>query len=151
MLLSGTQPAVAQTSDSSDTATLGQPSGYPSILKDNPHMVVVQDDAVLRLMQEKIAGIVHGTVEMPGFRVQVYSSNRQAVAKAEALKVKERIEGSVSLPVYVISAPPFIKVRVGDFRTQQDAADCKQELIQLFPDLVGDTYVVRDEHIIVKQ
>ena len=123
----------------------------PAILEEMQNARIVQDEAVTRLLQEKIAGVVHGTIEVPGFRVQVYSSNRPAVAKTEAVKLKERLEGSISMPVYVISAPPFIKVRVGDFRTQEEAASFKSELMEVFPDLVGDTYVVRDEHIKVKQ
>ena len=139
--------AAAQTDD---TAVRQAELPAPAILEDMKNARIVQDKAVTRLMQEKIAGVVHGTTEMPGFRVQVYSSNRPAIAKTEAIKLKERLEGSISTPVYVISAPPFIKVRVGDFRTQEEAAEFKSELIGLFPDLVGDTYVVRDEHIKVK-
>ena len=140
--------AAAQT----DTPAAGQAElPAPAILEEMQNARIVQDEAVTRLLQEKIAGVVHGTIEIPGFRVQVYSSNRPAVAKTEAVKLKERIEGSISTPVYVISAPPFIKVRVGDFRTQEEAASFKSELMEVFPDLVGDTYVVRDEHIKVKQ
>ena len=140
--------AAAQT----DTPAAGQAElPAPAILEEMQNARIVQDEAVTRLLQEKIAGVVPGTIEVPGFRVQVYSSNRPAVAKTEAVKLKERIEGSISTPVYVISAPPFIKVRVGDFRTQEEAASFKSELMEVFPDLVGDTYVVRDEHIKVKQ
>ena len=141
--------AGAQTQDS--TAVRQGELPAPAILQDMHNARIVQDEAVTRLLQEKIAGVVHGTTEMPGFRVQVYSSNRPAIAKSEAIKLKERLEGSISLPVYVISTPPFIKVRVGDFHTQEEAAACKGELMEVFPDLVGDTYVVRDEHIKVKQ
>jgi hypothetical protein len=101
-------------------------------------------------MQEKIAGVERGVCEMPGFRVQVYSSNRQGVAKTEAMQVQEKFEQAVTQPVYIISTPPFIKVRIGDFRTQEQAMTFKQELLLLFPDMAGEIYVVRDEHIKVK-
>ena len=81
---------------------------YPAILQDMQNAHIVQDSSVTRLMQEKIAGVVHGTKEMAGFRVQVYSSNRPAVAKSEAIKVKERLEESITTPIYIISAPPFM-------------------------------------------
>ena len=118
---------------------------YPAILSDMPEGTVVQDSAVLQLMQEKIAGVVRGVVEMPGYRVQVYSSNRPAIAKSEAIKMEERLKAEIDATVYIVSSPPFIKVRIGDFITKQEALDFKNEFIQKFPDLTGDTYVVRDD------
>ena len=134
---------MAQTKTSAANDTLP----YPAILREMENARVVQDQTVTRLVQEKIAGVEHGVKEISGFRVQIYSSNQPGVAKTEAVKLKERIESSSNIAVYVISAPPFIKVRVGDFRTQQEAADYKTEFVQQYPDLVGDTYVVRDDHI----
>jgi hypothetical protein len=121
------------------------PLPQPPILADMPKGTVVQDSAVTVLMQEKIAGIVRGVVEMPGYRVQVYSSNRPAQAKQEAIKMEERLRQETDAAIYIVSAPPFIKVRLGDFRTHQEATDFKNAFIEQFPDLKGDTYVVRDD------
>jgi hypothetical protein len=36
-------------------------------------------------------------------------------------------------------------VRIGDFRTYDEAKEYKKEFVQIFPDLIGDTYIVRDK------
>lgn len=138
----------AQTTASDSIAS---PLPYPAILTDMTHVRLVQDSALTLLMQEKIEGVVHGTVEMPGFRVQIYSSNEHGLAKNEALQVKEQVEQVITQPVYILSNPPFIKVRIGDFLTQEEAMAFKQELLQHFPERAGEIYVVRDEHIRVRR
>ena len=100
---------------------------YPAILSDMLNVQVVQDSSITLLMQEKIAGITH--------------SEKEGTA---------RLKESINQPIYIVTSPPFIKVRIGDFRTQEEALNFKNELIELFPDLVGDTYIVRDEHIKIR-
>lgn len=123
---------------------------YPQIFNDMPNVQVVQDSAVTRLMQEKIAGVGADGREGTGWRVQVYSSNTPVQSKTDALAMEARLKDAISQPVYIVSTPPFIKVRVGDFRTQEEAQAFKKELIELFPELVGDTYIVRDDHIKIR-
>jgi len=36
-------------------------------------------------------------------------------------------------------------VRIGDFRTYDEAKEYKKEFVTQFPDLMGDTYIVRDK------
>ena len=43
-----------------------------------------QDSLITKLLEEKIAGAEGETHEISGFRVQIYSSNSQQTAKAEA-------------------------------------------------------------------
>ena len=101
-------------------------------------------------MQEKIAGISGVSKEGIGWRVQVYSSNIPVQSKSEALTLEAKLKDAIDQPIYILSTPPFIKVRVGDFRTQEEALSFKNELIGLFPELVGDTYIVRDDHIKIR-
>lgn len=123
---------------------------YPQIFMDMPNVRIVQDSSVTRLMQEKIAGVGFSAMEGTGWRVQVYSSNTPVQSKAGALALEAKLKDAISQPVYVVSTPPFIKVRVGDFRTQEEAQAFKNELLALFPELVGDTYIVRDDHIKIR-
>lgn len=124
---------------------------YPQILTDMPNARVVQDTAITMLMQDKIAGIVRGEMEMSGWRVQVYSSNTPIQSKNEALALESRLKEAIDQPIYIVSTPPFIKVRIGDFVTQDEAKAYKEIFIQQFPEMVSDTYVVRDEHIKIKR
>lgn len=117
---------------------------YPQILQDMPNVHVVQDSMITLLMEEKIAGVQRGEHEVPGYRVQIYSSNHPTHGKSEALLLEQRVKQVVSVPVYVIYASPSWKVRLGDFRTEEQAAEFRDLFKQFFPDLVDYTYIVRD-------
>ena len=123
---------------------------YPQIFTDMPNVHIEQDSAITRLMQDKIAVIGASEKEGIGWRVQVYSSNVPVQSKSEALTLEAKLKDAIDQPVYIVSTPPFIKVRVGDFPTQEEAQAFKAELIKLFPELVGDTYIVRDDHIKIR-
>lgn len=80
-----------------------------------------------------------------GFRVQVYSSNRQRVAKDEAFRLESRLnEAFPGVGVYVSYTSPFWKVRIGDFKSMQEARSFTDELLRKFPSLKGDAYTVRE-------
>jgi len=80
-----------------------------------------------------------------GFRVQVYSSNRQRIAKDEAFRLESRLkEAFPGVGVYVSYTSPFWKVRIGDFKSTEDARSFTDELLRKFPALKGDTYTVRE-------
>lgn len=116
------------------------------ILRDMPRVIVHQDSTITRLINNKIEGRERQAVEIQGYRVQIFSSNRQQTAKAEAFALEKRLqEMNLSENIYVLYNPPFWKVRIGDFRTQEDAQLLKEDLITRLPDLQGDTYVVRDK------
>ena len=84
-------------------------------------------------------------VEVDGYRVQIYSSNQQQTAKGEALDLETRLKNKISQTLYVQYLPPFWKVRIGDFRTYEEAKEYKKLFVQQYPDLMGDTYIVRDK------
>lgn len=111
--------------------------------------IVHQDSTIRQLMIDKQKGIQRGKVEVDGFRVQVYSSNQQQIAKNESLMLQQELEKVLSKTVYTISEPPFWKVRVGDFLTREEAVVYKNELIVQFPDLQSSAYIVPDKVIVV--
>ena len=107
--------------------------------------VVHQDSAIYQLMMDKYLGIEHGVQEVSGFRVQVYSSNVQIQAKNEAMLLHQELSKQLTQAIYIISEPPFWKVRVGDFRTREEANAYKETLLKLYPILQSSTYVVPDK------
>ena len=115
-----------------------------SILDSLPGVQLIQDSAVSVLLDEAIHGKGE-IVEMEGYRVQIYSSNQQQTSKGEALELEERIKDKIDQTVYVQYLPPFWKVRLGDFRTYDEAKEYKKLFVQQHPDLMGDTYIVRDK------
>lgn len=114
------------------------------------HAVIHQDTAITQLMRDKRLGIRRGQQEADGFRLQVYASNAQQTAKNEALLLQQRLEETVDIPVYTLSEPPFWKVRLGNFRTRDEANAYKEIFLQSFHDLQGSTYVVPDKIIVLQ-
>ena len=72
-------------------------------------------------------------------------SNQQQTAKSEALELEQKLRDAVNQTIYVQYLPPFWKVRIGDFRTYDEARDYKKQFVALYPNLMGDTYIVRDK------
>ena len=116
----------------------------PNLLDSMPGVEVLQDSAVGALLQAAMQGNME-LVEIDGYRVQIYSSNQQQVAKSEALELEAKIKDKINQTVYVLYMPPFWKVRLGDFRTYEEAKQYKKIFVDQFPSVMGDTYIVRDK------
>ncbi len=80
-----------------------------------------------------------------GYRVQVFSDNNPRTAKAEAGS-KQRVIASrfPQFQTYVRYTSPYWRLRVGDFRTQQEANAAADELRKAFPAYSKEIRVVRD-------
>ena len=120
------------------------------IMDDMPNAIIRQDSTIALLMMDKVIGRVRGEQIIDGFRVQIYASNRQQVAKNESLILQQRIEPLLDVPVYAIAEPPFWKVRIGNFKTREEANTYKDILLNMFPDMAGSTYVVPDKITIIQ-
>ena len=116
----------------------------PNILDEMPNVEVVQDSTVAILLEAAMKGKFE-LVEMDGYRVQIYSSNQQQTAKAEALELENQLKDKLNQTIYVQYLPPFWKVRIGDFRTYDEARDYKKLFVHQFPSMMGNTYIVRDK------
>lgn len=82
---------------------------------------------------------------MPGYRVQVFSDNNPHTAKAEAGSKKRLIDSKFpQYQTYVNYTSPYWRLRVGDFRTQQEANAAAEELRRAFPAYSKEIRVVRD-------
>lgn len=110
-------------------------------------VVFHQDERIETLLTEKrISTIPAKTTIANGYRVQVFSSNEPRTAKNEAFNIERLInETFPEYGVYVTYSSPFWKVRVGDFASMEEAQAFKNELIEVFPQLRNQTYVVRDQ------
>lgn len=120
------------------------------IVDDMSHAIVHQDSALLQLMLDKRVGRVRGEQIVDGYRVQIFASNNQQVAKNTALSLQQRVEPLLDVPVYALSEPPFWKVRIGNFKTREDANAYKEVFLTMFPEMVGSTYVVPDKIILIQ-
>ena len=89
-------------------------------------------------------------VEIDGYRVQIYSSNRQQTAKSEALELETKLKDKLNQTLYVQYLPPFWKVRLGDFRNYEEAKEYKKLFVSQYTELMGDTYIVSDKIQVLK-
>ena len=115
-----------------------------SVFDSLPGLPLIQDSTVAVLLEEAVNG-KRELVEIEGYRVQIYSSNQQQTAKAEALELEARLKDKVNQTIYVQYLPPFWKVRLGDFRSYDDAREYKKIFVEQYPAMMGDTYIVRDK------
>ena len=107
---------------------------------------IYQDERIaLAVANRKATSEVQSTQTTSGYRVQVFSSNAQRTAKADAFKIEKTLrEEFPDLPVYLNYTSPFWKVRVGDFKTYKEAQEFRSILIDAFPNLRSETYTVKD-------
>ncbi len=107
---------------------------------------IVQDERIaVAIVNRKSASENHNTLTTSGYRVQVFSSNTQRTAKTDAFKIEKILrEEFPDLAVYLNYTSPFWKVRVGDFKTYQEAQEFRSVLIDTFPNLRSETYTVKD-------
>ncbi len=134
----------------SEPAKLDTIEDLPLIIDEMVHAVVHQDSLVTQLMRDKRMGYTRGEQAIDGFRVQIYASNVQHKAKQEAFELHQRVEAQIDVPVYTLSEPPFWKVRIGNFHTREEANAYKSTFLELYPELIGSTYIVPDKIIIIR-
>lgn len=100
------------------------------------------------LLESKMGG---SAVRSGGYRIQVFSDNNARSAKTEARTRARNI--SARFPqhrTYVVYNAPFWRLKVGDFRNQQEAQQAADEIKHAFPSYSREVRVVRDRVSIVK-
>lgn len=115
-------------------------------------VLIHQSEAVRDLVGERMRGANVETTDsltflkVPGYRTQVFSGNNQRVSKEEAFrKEKEIKELFPDVPTYVTYDAPFWKLRVGDFRSHEEAYHMMRQLMEAFPGYGKEMYIVREE------
>lgn len=115
-------------------------------------VVIHQSDAIRKLVGARRYG---ANVErnngdaflvLDGYRTQVFIGNNQRTSKDEALKKEKEVkELFPDLPTYVTYTAPFWKLRVGDFRTHEEAYHLLRELTNAFPSYGKEMNIVREK------
>ena len=110
-------------------------------------VVIVQDKRLEEMVIRKdVASVKEGMQTVPGYRVQVFSSNNLETAKTDAYNIEGQIkEAFPQQSIYVIYTSPSWKVRVGDFATQAEAQSFQTELIKAFPSMRSEIYIVKEQ------
>lgn len=109
-------------------------------------VIVHQSDAIANLLGVRVYGENKNELIQEGYRVQVFSGNNQTKSKSEANWKQEKVkELFPNLQTYVTFKSPFWRLRVGDFRSYEEADQLMRQLKRAFPQFGKEMYVVRDE------
>lgn len=115
-------------------------------------VIINQPEALRRMIGTRLSGSnVEKTdsvtfLKVQGFRTQVFSGNNQRSSKDEAFrKEKEINELFPDVPTYVTYTAPFWKLRVGDFRSHEEAYHMMRLLMDAFPSYGKEMYIVKEE------
>lgn len=103
-------------------------------------LVIVEDPAIDTLINRHImANAMKGGID--GWRIQIYRGGHRT-ANEDANKVRARfMEEYPDIRTYLtFDKPNWFKVKVGDFRTREEAAHLFFQIVQKYP----DAYLIRD-------
>lgn len=93
---------------------------------------IQQDPRILELVQKhvKSSELANG---IDGWRIQIYNSSGR-VARDEANDERTRFLNKYpDLKAYLIYQPPYFKIRVGDYRSKQEAYKMYKQIVKQFP------------------
>lgn len=85
-------------------------------------------------------------VKMRGFKIQAFAGNNQRTSKNEAT-YKQRIisEAFPEHETVILFESPFWRLRVGNFKTREEANKVMQDMREVFTSFGKEMYVVVDE------
>ncbi|MDR3127270.1 MAG: SPOR domain-containing protein [Tannerellaceae bacterium] len=125
--------------------SLAQPQiGYGTV-------ILHQAEAIRRLVGnppilEDDDGNTDYAFTVAGYRIQVFTDNDRRTARSEAFEKESQIkEIFPNLPAYVTYPAPFWRLRVGDFRTIEEARLSLHQLSSAFPQYAKDMCIVRED------
>lgn len=132
------RPAVGQVAGQA----VGQVAGQAVAPADSNSVVVVKDARIDQLVRKQIAINEETTRDsrrnVPGFRIEVINSTDRSKVFAAKVKIYQEFP---DLKPYLLYQAPNYKLRVGNFKTQQEAEDYQKQLSKLFP---SGLYIIRD-------
>ena len=154
-LLFGTAlPLVAQEQEL-EQSVLPKISIFDVLAREEPNkgrVVVIQDPQVKALVGRYLSGEniekneEETFLKFSGYRTQVFSGNNQRKSKDEAAqKAKEVKELFPDVPAYISYTAPFWRLRIGDFRSKEEAFILQRQLMEAFPAFAKEMYIVKDE------
>ncbi len=128
------------------------------LTKDSPGKGVVriyEDESIKQVVGREMAPprTVYSTqdgavqyVKMRGYKIQAFSGNNQRTSKNEAYYKQGLV--SSSFPQYeavVTFDSPFWRLRVGNFKSREDANEVMMQMKAAFPSFGKEMYIVVDE------
>ena len=102
-----------------------------SVFSQADNVKIIKDDRIESLIRQKSVIIPPATSpQISGYRIQlIFDSNKQLVDDARS-KV---VSSNQHLDTYILYNAPHFVLKVGDFRSKQEAEKIKSSLVRDFP------------------
>ncbi|MGL5787056.1 MAG: SPOR domain-containing protein [Bacteroidales bacterium] len=143
LLFISVAPIFGQTTGGQDSTilqVLSQPKFGEGIV------IIRQSDAIARLLGSRSWNKSKEPFTQEGYRVQVFSGNNQHKSKNEAFYKEGKVKSLFpDLETYVTFKSPFWRLRIGDYRSYEEADQMMRKLKRAFPEFGKEMYVVKDE------
>lgn len=117
-----------------------------------PNAVIYQSEALTNFMEQRINYVELTPDTVSGWRLQVWSRHQREATQEEMFRLVDKIDAlKLGVTVYPVFQAPNWKVRVGDYRSHDDALILKAEILKHMPELESEMSVVRDKVIIYRR
>lgn len=95
--------------------------------------VTIEQEPLVGWLLNKYEDINKADNKISGWRIQIYNSSGKE-ARDEANELRNKFMNIFSNhKAYLIYQPPFFKIRVGDFRSKQEAFELYKNVLKFFP------------------
>ncbi|MBC7904027.1 MAG: SPOR domain-containing protein [Gemmatimonadaceae bacterium] len=123
-----------------------------AVAQDSTSSIVIHKDPRIDVLVKKQGQINEETTRdarrtMPGFRIQVINTNDRSAAINAKTKVYQLYP---ELKAYLLYQAPYFRLRVGNFRDREEAAEYMKSLSKQFENnvmIVRDVIEVKPERI----
>ncbi|MCD7710519.1 MAG: SPOR domain-containing protein [Porphyromonadaceae bacterium] len=114
--------------------------------------VIIHQDSVLDIRLSRNSGSLktdnEGNIVTQGYRIQFFSDNKRN-SRDEAENRSDIVaENLPELPIYVTYLSPFWRLRVGNYRTYEEANTQMWLLKKKFPQYAVEMRIVKDEIVL---
>lgn len=89
-----------------------------------------------------------GNIATQGYRIQLFSDNKRNSREEAELRSDVVAQDMPQIPIYVTYLSPFWRLRVGDYRTFEEANAQMQQLKKKFPKYSVEMRIVKDEIVL---
>ena len=114
--------------------------------------VVLHQDSALDVRLSRNSGTLKvdkdGNIATQGYRIQLFSDNKRNSREEAELRSDVVAQDMPQIPIYVTYLSPFWRLRVGDYRTYEEANVQMQKLKKKFPKYSVEMRIVKDEIVL---
>ena len=118
---------------------------------DGARVVLLLDSALhVRLSRNSrtLEVDIDGNFATQGYRIQLFSDNKRNSREEAELRSDVVAQDMPQIPIYVTYLSPFWRLRVGDYRTFEEANAQMQQLKKKFPKYSVEMRIVKDEIVL---